>query len=162
MFDLNIYNLKNKKTKNLTKQPKLWQQWLSAPITQQMLGNTGLENKTCFLLIPSLSLVWCVLDIYCITDVNATAGSYRDDIQLPENVEQEETGDGKRKASSEDEKEEEEKANSVTKKRRLRSRSMCDDEVGPDSSSSQMTPGRRKKNKKIHFCKSPSTSALVL
>lgn len=78
-------------------------------------------------------------------DINAIAGSYHFDIQLPERIENEETG--------ESEEEEEEKSNPVTKKRKLRSRSVCDEEGEPASPSSKLTPGQKKKNKKILFCK---------
>lgn len=70
-------------------------------------------------------------------------GSFHFDIQLPERVEKEETG--------ESEEEEEEKSNPGTKKRKLRSRSVCDEEGEPASPSSKLTPGQKKKNKKISF-----------
>ncbi|XP_045930106.1 nuclear body protein SP140 isoform X3 [Micropterus dolomieu] len=77
-------------------------------------------------------------------------GSFHFDIQLPEKGESEETDEGEWKELSEDEEGEEKKANSVKKKRKLRSSSVCyeDEQAGP---SSQLTPGQRKKSKRIRF-----------
>ncbi|XP_040917672.1 nuclear body protein SP140-like protein isoform X2 [Toxotes jaculatrix] len=80
-------------------------------------------------------------------------GSFHFDSQLPETVEEEGTAEGKRKELPEDEEEEEEQVRSVKKKKRKqRSRSMCDDdEEQQPGPSSQLTPGRGKKSKKICF-----------
>ncbi|XP_056256950.1 nuclear body protein SP140-like protein isoform X1 [Seriola aureovittata] len=75
-------------------------------------------------------------------------GSFPFNTQLPEKLEKEETDDRKRKKLSE---EEEEQVKSTKKKRNLRSRSACDDEELQPGPSSQLTPGQKKKSKKICF-----------
>lgn len=76
-------------------------------------------------------------------------------------VEKEETDEGNRTEPSEDEEEEEKQANSAKRKRHLRSRSVCDEEEEQAGPSSQLTPGQRKRSKKICFCKSPPANAPV-
>lgn len=89
------------------------------------------------------------------TDMTAIAGSFHFDIQLPERVEKEKekADEGKRKELSEEEEEGEKKANSTTKKRKKKSKHTCDEEEEQAGPSSPLTPGRRKKPRKISFCK---------
>ncbi|XP_041813393.1 nuclear body protein SP140-like protein [Chelmon rostratus] len=80
-------------------------------------------------------------------------GSFHFDIQLPERVEKEKekADEGKRKELSEEEEEGEKKANSTTKKRKKKSKHTCDEEEEQAGPSSPLTPGRRKKPRKISF-----------
>lgn len=88
------------------------------------------------------------------------AGTFQSDIKRSERAETEEAGEGKRKDVSEDEEEEAEKPeSSVKKKRKLKNRDVCDEEEEQPGPSSRVTP--RKRPEKIHFCKSPPTSASI-
>lgn len=95
-------------------------------------------------------------------DVNAIAGSFHFGTQLPEKVEKEEKDKGKRKELSEHEEGEKKKENSAKKKRKQRRKSVCDEEEEQAGPSSPVTPGQRKKSKKICLCKLLATDVLLL
>lgn len=88
---------------------------------------------------PTLRILWKSL----------TDGSFDFNAQLPERVEKAETDKGKRKELSKEDKEDKKNAKSVKKRRKLSS--VSDDEDEQPGPSTQLTPGQKKKSKKISF-----------
>ncbi|XP_026212392.1 nuclear body protein SP140-like [Anabas testudineus] len=81
-------------------------------------------------------------------------GSYRFHEPFSEELEKKQTKKNKMKDVSEEEEEEEEELKSVKKKRKQRRQSVCDDDEEEEEQpgpSSLLTPGQRKKSKKICF-----------
>ncbi|KAM9346464.1 uncharacterized protein ABDE67_013070 [Symphorus nematophorus] len=78
-------------------------------------------------------------------------GSFHFDIQPLERVEKKETDERKRKKLIEDEEGEEKRENSTKKKRTLRRKSVCNDDDEEQAGPSPLTPGQKKKSKKISF-----------
>ena len=103
--------------------------------------------------VTVICYVVCYVMCNISVDINLIAGSFHF-TQLPERVDKEDTGRGKRKELSEDEEEEEKKTNSVKKKRKPRRKRVCEEEEEQARPSSPVTPGQRTRSRKINFCKS--------
>lgn len=95
--------------------------------------------------VTVICYVVCYVMCNISVDINLIAGSFHF-TQLPERVDKEDTGRGKRKELSEDEEEEEKKTNSVKKKRKPRRKRVREEEE------EQACPSSPVRN--INFCKS--------